>query len=178
MWGVSVLCFIFSHDLSIPPYINPLLLYVLMAAFLLNPTKTFRHEARFWTVKILGRVLCAPFFFVNFADFWIADQLNSIVPAFLDLQYFICFYSTTSNWSTVESEFPRFPVKNLNCFNYFSLNIFTIDTQQCDHSIVSRMIVAMLPAYFRFAQCLRRYRDTKEAFPHLANAGKTLLELL
>ena len=25
---------------------------------------------------------------------------------------------------------------------------------------------------FRFAQCLRRYRDTKEAFPHLANAGK------
>lgn len=34
------------------------------------------------------------------------------------------------------------------------------------------MIVAMLPAYFRFAQCLRRYRDSKEAFPHLANAGK------
>lgn len=25
---------------------------------------------------------------------------------------------------------------------------------------------------FRFAQCLRRYRDTKEAFPHLVNAGK------
>jgi hypothetical protein len=33
------------------------------------------------------------------------------------------------------------------------------------------MIVAMLPAFFRFAQCLRRYRDSKEAFPHLANAG-------
>jgi hypothetical protein len=30
----------------------------------------------------------------------------------------------------------------------------------------------MLPAYFRFAQCLRRYRDTKEAYPHLANAAK------
>lgn len=30
----------------------------------------------------------------------------------------------------------------------------------------------MLPAYFRFAQCLRRYRDTKETFPHLANAAK------
>lgn len=35
------------------------------------------------------------------------------------------------------------------------------------------MIVAMLPAYFRFAQCLRRYRDSKEAFPHLANAGES-----
>ena len=29
-----------------------------------------------------------------------------------------------------------------------------------------------LPAWFRFAQCLRRYRDTREAFPHLVNAGK------
>jgi len=33
-------------------------------------------------------------------------------------------------------------------------------------------IVAILPAYFRFAQCIRRYRDTKESFPHLVNAAK------
>lgn len=37
---------------------------------------------------------------------------------------------------------------------------------------VSRAIVAMLPAWWRFAQCCRRYRDTKEAFPHLVNAVK------
>ena len=35
-----------------------------------------------------------------------------------------------------------------------------------------RPVVACLPAWFRFAQCLRRYRDTREAFPHLVNAGK------
>ena len=35
-----------------------------------------------------------------------------------------------------------------------------------------RPILACLPAWFRFAQCLRRYRDTKDAFPHLVNAGK------
>lgn len=35
-----------------------------------------------------------------------------------------------------------------------------------------RPIVNCLPAWFRFAQCLRRYRDTREAFPHLVNAGK------
>lgn len=35
-----------------------------------------------------------------------------------------------------------------------------------------RPIMACLPAWFRFAQCMRRYRDTKEAFPHLANATK------
>lgn len=104
IWCISVLCFIFSHALSIPPYINPLLLYICMAAFLFNPTRTFRHEARFWTIKILGRVICAPFFFVNFADFWVADQLISLVPAFLDLQYFICFYTTNTDWSKVDSE--------------------------------------------------------------------------
>ena len=35
-----------------------------------------------------------------------------------------------------------------------------------------RSIVAALPAWFRFAQCLRRYWDTRQAFPHLVNAGK------
>ena len=35
-----------------------------------------------------------------------------------------------------------------------------------------RPIIAALPAWFRFAQCLRRYRDTREANPHLVNAGK------
>lgn len=35
-----------------------------------------------------------------------------------------------------------------------------------------RAIIQCLPAWFRFSQCLRRYRDTKRAFPHLVNAGK------
>lgn len=35
-----------------------------------------------------------------------------------------------------------------------------------------RAIIQCLPAWFRFIQCLRRYRDTKRAFPHLVNAGK------
>ena len=37
---------------------------------------------------------------------------------------------------------------------------------------VPLVILGILPAWFRFAQCLRRYRDTREAFPHLVNAGK------
>ena len=43
----------------------------------------------------------------------------------------------------------------------------------CDGTLYGiRPLVACLPAWFRFAQCLRRYRDTKHAFPHLVNAGK------
>lgn len=41
-----------------------------------------------------------------------------------------------------------------------------------DYSYAIRPIVHCLPAWFRFAQCLRRYVDTREAFPHLANAAK------
>lgn len=41
-----------------------------------------------------------------------------------------------------------------------------------EHDYIIRPIVNCLPAWFRFAQCIRRYRDSKEAFPHLVNAGK------
>lgn len=51
--------------------------------------------------------------------------------------------------------------------------IFVSDTSQCmETNFTLRPIVNCLPAWFRFAQCLRRYRDSKEAFPHLVNAGK------
>lgn len=50
---------------------------------------------------------------------------------------------------------------------------FSPDTSQCmESNFTIRPIVNCLPAWFRFAQCLRRYRDSKEAFPHLVNAGK------
>ncbi|XP_055376892.1 xenotropic and polytropic retrovirus receptor 1 [Condylostylus longicornis] len=149
IWTICVLCFIYHVDLGIPQFSAPLFLYTAMAVFLLNPTKTFRHEARYWTVRVLGRILLAPFFYVTFADFWVADQLNSIVPAFMDLHHFICFFSKNPTWGE------------------------PIDTETCiRQSNFTRPLVAMLPAWFRFAQCLRRYRDTKEAFPHLVNAAK------
>ncbi|KAI9556155.1 Xenotropic and polytropic retrovirus receptor 1-like protein [Daphnia sinensis] len=150
LWTLSVLAFLYSKFLGIPPYVNPLALAVTMVLFLLNPTRTFVHEARFWFLRKLGRALCAPFFFVGFADFWLADQLNSLVPVLLDFQYMICFYATNEgNWYTAT------------------------DYNKCvDKTWFIRPVVACLPAYLRFAQCLRRYRDTKEKFPHLANAGK------
>ena len=35
-----------------------------------------------------------------------------------------------------------------------------------------RPFVAIIPAWWRFAQCVRRYINTREGFPHLVNAGK------
>jgi len=53
LWALSVLSFLYSHVLSIPPYANPLTLVIIMVVFLINPTKTFRHDARFWLLKRL-----------------------------------------------------------------------------------------------------------------------------
>lgn len=104
IWTICVLSFQYSDALSIPTYASPLTLYLLMALFLFNPTKTFRHEARFWTIRVLWRIFLSPFYYVSFADFFVADQLNSIVPAFLDLQFLICFYYNNPNWETASAE--------------------------------------------------------------------------
>lgn len=44
-----------------------------------------------------GRIIAAPFFRVGFADFWLADQFNSLAAVFTDLHYTFCFY-LTHNW--------------------------------------------------------------------------------
>lgn len=94
-------------------------------------------------------MLISPFAYVNFADFWLADQFNSMATVFLDLHFTVCFYLTNGDWLRANES-----------------------TQCTSDSLIIRPIVNCLPAWFRFAQCVRRYRDTKEAFPHLANAGK------
>jgi xenotropic and polytropic retrovirus receptor 1 len=123
-------------------------------------------------------MIAAPFFAVQFADFWLADQLNSLVTALMDFQFLLWFYFT-SDWAVNGSG------------------------EISKAEVIIRPIVNCLPAWFRFAQCLRRYRDSGikfiaiinlttyllshysffyynnndhfiagDAFPHLVNAGK------
>ncbi|EFN85692.1 Xenotropic and polytropic retrovirus receptor 1-like protein [Harpegnathos saltator] len=98
IWTLSLLSFLYSASLSIPPYVNPLVLVCIMVVFLINPLKIFRHEARLWLLKIIIRVVISPFAYVNFADFWLADQFNSLATAFVDLYFLICFYIMNGDW--------------------------------------------------------------------------------
>ncbi|KAK9499260.1 hypothetical protein O3M35_002329 [Rhynocoris fuscipes] len=151
VWTVSLLAFLYSPSLSIPPFANPLALVLLMILFLINPIKIFRHQARFWLLRVIWRCIAAPFYHVGFADFWLADQFNSLVTVFLDFHFFICFY-VSSTWMTTNGQV------NVNCNEGVTL--------------ITGALMNCVPAWMRFAQCLRRYRDSKEAFPHLVNAGK------
>lgn len=58
--------------------------------------------------------------------------------------------------------------------SFFSNNcviIFAAGEPITKEFITSRTVVNCIPAWVRFAQCLRRYRDSRETL-HLINAGK------
>ena len=153
---------------------------------------------------------------VCFIDFWFADQLNSLALVFLDIEFFFCFYikeqenalevsepievistiglnfvTSDNNDSTLNDT----PIQNTTQFMTTTLGMNSSedidDGPQCgtyDYGV--RYFVAVLPAYFRLAQCFRRAKDSKDTAEkysrmskdykkhigkmkhHLANAGK------
>ncbi|XP_029005409.1 xenotropic and polytropic retrovirus receptor 1a [Betta splendens] len=158
LWCLSILSCLYSEYLHLPMQINPLVLYGFMVLFLINPLKTCYYKSRFWLLKLLFRVFTAPFHRVEFADFWLADQLNSLVFVLMDLEYLVCFYIFELQWSSNQGLLPKGKgAADFVCHSY---------------SYGLRAVIQCLPAWLRFIQCLRRYRDTKRAFPHLVNAGK------
>ncbi|XP_006887798.1 PREDICTED: xenotropic and polytropic retrovirus receptor 1-like isoform X2 [Elephantulus edwardii] len=106
LWCLSLLACFFAPISVIPTYVYPLVLYGFMVFFLINPTKTFYYKSRFWLLKLLFRVFTAPFHKVGFADFWLADQLNSLSVILMDLEYMICFYSFELKWDENEGLLP------------------------------------------------------------------------
>ncbi|CAG5861061.1 unnamed protein product [Menidia menidia] len=158
LWCLSILSCLYSKYIYLPMQINPLILYGFMVLFLINPLKTCYYKSRFWLLKLLFRVFTAPFHRVEFADFWLADQLNSLVFVLMDLEYLICFYIFELQWADSEGLLPSLKDPGDYVCHSYSYGL--------------RAVIQCLPAWFRFIQCLRRYRDTKRAFPHLVNAGK------
>eukprot|EP00055_Hartaetosiga_balthica_P005341 m.15515 g.15515 ORF g.15515 m.15515 type:complete len:800 (+) comp4487_c1_seq1:32-2431(+) len=132
----------------------PFYLLCFFAAFLFLPHPLITKQRK-WFLKVWLRILGSPFFDVRFEDFWLADQFNSMAIVLTDVQFSIC---------------------------YFSLGQFE-PTEHDGQAICSssrtaiRPLIACLPAWWRFGQCMRRYMQTKSK-RHLANAGKYATSLL
>ena len=152
IWFISFNGFMFSFYLDFYPFAQPFIFVVFLILFLINPIRIFYYQSRIWFLKKLFRVFLAPFYHVGFADFWLGDQLCSLELVFFDIEFFICFYITDTNWTSWSS----------------TNTVFCSGWSQ----IFLQILFLILPSWFRFAQCLRRYRDTKQKFPHLVNAGK------
>ncbi|GAU89162.1 hypothetical protein RvY_01745-2 [Ramazzottius varieornatus] len=157
IWAISLLLYFQVSDLavenkSVASYWVPITMCCTMLLFFINPFPVLFYPARKWVLKTLGRIICAPFYPVGFPDFWLADQLMSLSTALLDLGYVICYYSFEVPWVTG--------------------GLQTNWGMCATNDNFTRPILSILPAWFRFAQCLRRYRDSGLPYPHLVNAGK------
>ncbi|KAF5025967.1 hypothetical protein F66182_1935 [Fusarium sp. NRRL 66182] len=98
----------------------------------------------------IWRLLLAGLYPVEFRDFFLGDIYCSLTYSTANIELFFCLYA-----------------------NYWQ------DPEQCNssHSRALGFLTA-LPPIWRFLQCLRRYKDTRNVFPHLVNGGKYTATIL
>ena len=150
IWSAAGLLYLFSPLLGIHQFVAPGLLLLVFIALFFLPFPLFFYRSRLWLMRKLLRVFLAPFFKVEFSDFWLGDQLNSLVVVLLDFEFYLC-----------------------SCVVLLVAVDQGREIEGCGTHIYGlRPLLACIPAWLRFLQCLRRYRDSGRAFPHLVNAGK------
>lgn len=102
-------------------------------------------DARKWIVATFVRLVCSGLYPVEFGDFFIGDIICSLTYSMSDIPMFFCYYSSTPN---------------ALCGSAHSKAVG---------------VLSCLPNYWRMVQCLRRFGDSGDWFPHLINAFKYAL---
>ncbi|GKT84325.1 EXS family protein [Colletotrichum tofieldiae] len=128
----------------------PVALIALSALIIFFPAPIFMARSRRWFAYAHWRLLLAGLYPVEFRDFFLGDIYCSLTYAMCNIELFFCIYANA--WDN--------PV-------------------QCN-SNHSRLLgfLGALPPIWRFLQCLRRYKDTGNIFPHLVNGGKYTMSIL
>jgi hypothetical protein len=104
-------------------------------------------------------VLCSPFSQVTFFTSYLGDILTSLVRPMVDISYTLCLLFSL-DWMHNDELSAEKPER---CFHHLTFKRFIVP------------LISALPLWFRLCQCLRRYYDTHERWPHLANATKYAL---
>jgi len=139
----------------------PAILVILIFVGLALPSRVAPGRYKRGLLKSVARTALAPFFTVSFADNVVGDVLTSLVKPLQDLPPTICYFA---------SSHPQ-TARNVDRFSEHG--------DVCPHWVHYSLqpIIAALPLAFRAFQCLRRFRDTREA-KHLFNFGKYSCALL
>ncbi|KAJ0263300.1 Phosphate transporter PHO1 4 [Hirschfeldia incana] len=132
----------------------PLFLLALVIAITICPFNILYRPSRFFFLMALFHCIAAPFYTVNFPDFFLADQLTSQVQALRSLEFYICYYG-----------FGDFRQRRRNTCR--SNDLFT----------TFYFIVAVIPYWLRFLQCIRRVIEERDQM-HGYNAVKYLLTIV
>lgn len=140
-------------DSNINRYFFCIFLGVAIIGFLV-PVPYLLYPSRKWLSHGIFRLILSGTYPVEFRDFFLGDLGISLNSPISNFSYFICVYSH-QNWGSGS------------------------DIASCG-STRSRSVgfLTALPGIWRFLQCLRRFGDSYDWFPHLLNAGKYTFTIL
>ncbi|KAK4656978.1 Xenotropic and polytropic retrovirus receptor 1 [Podospora pseudocomata] len=128
----------------------PVVLICITLGILFFPAPILHHKARRWFLYSHYRLLLSGLYPVEFRDFFLGDIWCSLTYATCNIELFFCLYA--NSW---------------------------YDPEQCNSSHSRLMgFFGALPPIWRALQCIRRYYDTKNVFPHLVNCGKYTMTIL
>ena len=130
----------------------PWLFFGIMLAIFLWPGNQFYGASRRWLQFAIWRLILSGFYPVEFRDFFLGDIVCSLTYTMGNMSFFFCLYA--HSWSgTLRGQDP---IRNT-----------------CTSSRSRLMgFFSALPSVWRLLQCIRRYMDTGDWFPHLANMTK------
>lgn len=135
----------------------PLIYLAIMLFIFLWPGTQLYGASRQWLQIALWRILWSGLYPVEFRDFYLGDILCSLTYPMGNISFFFCLYA--DKWRHVLGGGTAPPLM-----------------ARCGSSHSRTMgFLQSLPSIFRFWQCLRRYMDSGDAFPHLANMAKYLV---
>ena len=145
-----------AHDIpwSFPAGVFPFILLLYTAYQLVFP---IRVRAPMW--ETVWQVITAPMSSPTFFHGYVGDIFTSMVKIFQDLVWSI-FFVVSGDW-LISEDLPA--------------SAYHTWLRSTWYTNVLIPLVTLLPLWFRFNQCLRRYVDTRKRFPHLANAFKYAL---
>ncbi|GLJ27005.1 hypothetical protein SUGI_0529160 [Cryptomeria japonica] len=145
---------IVAHLLLFPMgKIIPITIFMVILLFVFLPFDICYRSARFYFIQCLWRILCAPLYKVEFADFFLADQFTSQITSFRSLGYISSYHASHIFHSNPDNSVCSSP------FIHF------------------QYIIAVLPYWWRLMQCVRRWVDEKD-LAQIANGGKYLSALI
>ncbi|GAA6058085.1 hypothetical protein JCM3770_001104 [Rhodotorula araucariae] len=119
---------------DIAPSAYPLAWIVLMLSIMLNPFPLFFPSARWWMLRSFCRMIMSGLVAVEFRDFFLGDEWNSLYYSVYNLGFLYCTYNHGFGPDT---------------FNVCSTN-----------KTWTTAILSCLPPFFRLGQSLRRYVDS------------------
>lgn len=135
----------------------PCIFLVFAVVTFFMPIHIFYWSARQWLIRALSRILLSGLYPVEFRDFFLGDIICSMTYSMSNVALFFCLYS--HEWS--------------QGFH----GVYNPSHCGSSHNRLMGFFNA-LPGIFRWLQCLRRFADTGDAFPHLANMTKYSLTIM